>query len=224
VREIVGGGHEIGTHGYAHQLVYRQTPEEFRTDLARSLSAIRAAAGDGATILGYRAPSFSVIHESRWALAIVRDHGLRYDSSILPMAEGGGSLAGLLRSGKRYGIRDASRFAAPLAEGLWEFPVSTVRLGGRTLQVGGGGFFRLFPLWFTRRALRKINAEGQPAVVYLHPWEFDTDQPPVPDAPALARLRHGLNVHRTASRLATLLREMRFGPLRDAFASQLAQV
>ena len=221
VREIAAAGHEVASHSYAHRPVYRQTPAEFGDDLARSLAALRGAGGTA--VIGYRAPAFSVTAESRWALDILRQHGVRYDSSILPFSASEGRWGRALRGDKRYGIGDASRFAARLREGLWEFPVSTVRLAGRVWPVGGGGYFRLFPLWLTRRALRRVNAEGQPAVLYLHPWEFDPEPPMVAGVPALARFRHSVNLHRTEARLRRLLREMRFAPLREVFAAELAQ-
>jgi polysaccharide deacetylase family protein (PEP-CTERM system associated) len=223
VRDIAHGGHEVGTHGYAHQLVYRQTEREFADDLARSLDAIRGAlGGDGAgQLLGYRAPAFSVTDECRWALDVVERHGLRYDSSVVPVATRAGQVNAALRGGKRRGLAGAGRFAARLG-GLWEFPVSTVRLAGRNWPVAGGGYFRLLPLWMTRGAIRRINAEGQPAIVYLHPWEFDPEQPAVGDAPALARFRHGVNLRRTEARLARLLATLPFAPLREVFAAQLA--
>jgi len=223
VREIAAAGHEIGSHGYAHELVYRQTPGEFGADLERSLEAIgRALPGDGDRRLGYRAPAFSVTDDSRWALDVLRAHGIRYDSSVVPAVAKGGGVNGALRGGKRRGVTDASRFAARLAEGLWEFPVSTVHLAGRNWPVAGGGYFRLLPLWMTRGAIRRINAEGQPAIVYLHPWEFDPEQPAVPNAPALARWRHGINLDRTEARLRRLLATHAFGPLCEVFAAELA--
>src|SRR5206468_285736 len=88
-----------------------------------------------------------------------------------------------------------------LNAGLWEFPVSTVRLAGWNCPVAGGAYFRLLPLWVTRRAIDRINAEGRPAVVYLHPWEMDPEEPDVPEAPFLARARHRLNLGRTEARL-----------------------
>jgi polysaccharide deacetylase family protein (PEP-CTERM system associated) len=220
VRDIVAAGHEVGSHGYAHRLLYRQTRDEFAADLARSLAAIRGAAGPGTDVLGYRAPAFSLTNDSLWALPVLREQGLRYDSSLLPV-DGAGGGTSRLRGGKRYGVRGASRFASRGENGLWEFPVSTVRVAGRTLPVAGGGFLRLLPLWLTRRALRRIHAEGQPAVVYLHPWEIDPDEPPIAGTPALARFRHRVNVGRTESRLRRLLRELRFAPLREVFAGQL---
>ena len=210
VREIAAAGHEIGTHGYWHELIYRQTPAEFADDLRRSIAAIERAA-PGVQLLGYRAPAFSITRKSLWALDVLRECGLRYDSSIFPLA-----------AHDRYGIADAERFASQVRPGLWELPVSTVRLAGRNLPVAGGGYFRLYPLWLTRQAIRRINAEGQPAVIYLHPWEFDPEQPRVPGAPALARFRHYVNIGKTERRLGALLGEFAFGSMSDAFAGQLA--
>lgn len=210
VREIAAAGHEIGTHGYWHELIYRQTPAEFAEDLRRSLAAIERAA-PGVRLLGYRAPAFSITRKSLWALDVLRECGLRYDSSIFPLA-----------AHDRYGIGDADRFASQLRPGLWELPASTVRVAGRNLPVAGGGYFRLYPLWLTRQAIRRINAEGQHAVIYLHPWEFDPEQPRVPGAPALARFRHYVNIGKTERRLGALLGEFAFGSMSDAFAGQLA--
>jgi polysaccharide deacetylase family protein (PEP-CTERM system associated) len=227
VREILAAGHEIASHGYDHRPVYRQTRAEFEADVARSLTAIRTAAesdGAGGTplVVGYRAPAFSFTRDTPWALGVLREHALRYDSSILPLAQKGGRWRAALRGGKSYGIGAASRFAARVDGGLWEFPVSTVRVAGRTFPVGGGGYFRLLPLWLTRLAIRRINAEGHPAVLYLHPWELDRPGPEAGALPRLARFRHGVNRHRTEPRLHALLRTVPFGPLRDVFAAQLA--
>jgi polysaccharide deacetylase family protein (PEP-CTERM system associated) len=218
VRAIVAGGHEVGTHGYAHQLLYRQSPDEFTADLERSLVAIRAALGGDGRLLGYRAPGFSLTDETLWALDILRAHGLVYDASLQPLEM---RRASTLRGGKRCGVAGASRFAARVRDGLWEFPASTVRLGGRNWAVAGGGWFRLLPLWITRRAIARINAEGHPAVVYLHPWELDPGEPRLPGASTVASLRHRLNVGRTEGRLRRLLAGGEFGPLREVFAGQL---
>lgn len=208
VREIAACGHEIATHGYWHELVYRQTPAEFAADLKQSLDAIGRACGQQPA--GYRAPAFSITNQSLWALDIMRDLRLQYDSSIFPLAVH-----------DRYGIRNANRFANQVHGGLWEFPVSTIRVGKQNLPVAGGGYFRLFPLWLTRRAIRALNTSEQPAVIYLHPWEFDPDQPRVRGASRLSRFRHYVNIDKTEGRLRTLLGEFKFGPLRQVFANQL---
>lgn len=209
VAEIVSRGHDIATHGYWHELVYRQTPSEFAADLCQSLEAIGRAAG-GLQVTGYRAPTFSITEQSMWALPILRDHGIKYDSSIFPVA-----------AHDSYGIRHAHRFANKTYSGVWEFPVSTLRLGNQNWPVAGGGYFRLFPLTITRAAIRRLNAESQPAVVYLHPWEFDPGQPRMNDAPLLSRFRHYVNLNRTESRLRALLQEFKFAPLREVFTDCL---
>lgn len=211
VSEIVSSGHEVASHGYAHEIIYRQTPDEFAADLTRSLAAIARGAG-GSPILGYRAPSFSITEQSLWALDILRDHGLVYDSSIFPLV-----------AHDRYGIRRASRFASKLNVGMWEFPVSTIRLGRQNWPVAGGGYFRLYPLGITRYAIRHLNSLGHPAVIYLHPWEFDPDQPRVREAPWISRFRHYVNIDKTEARLRTLLAEFQFGPMTQAFASCLRE-
>lgn len=212
VREIADAGHEIATHGYWHELVYRQTPEEFAADLCDSLAAIGRATGD-LSLLGYRAPAFSITDRSLWALDVLREHGIRYDSSIFPLS-----------LHDRYGLPNASRFANRTACGLWEFPVSTLCLVGQNWPVAGGGYFRLFPLAVTRYAIRSLHREKQPAIVYLHPWEFDPEQPRVPGAPLVSRFRHYINLARTECRLETLLGEFRFGPIRDTFVTYLEGV
>jgi polysaccharide deacetylase family protein (PEP-CTERM system associated) len=209
VREIAAGGHEIGTHGYWHELIYRQTPAEFAADLNLSLQTIERAS-TGVQLAGYRAPAFSVTRQSLWALDILGEYGIKYDSSIFPLA-----------AHDRYGINNADRFANKVQDSLWEFPVSTVRLGKHNLPVAGGGYFRLSPLWITRQAIRHINAEGHPAVVYLHPWEFDPDQPRISNAPLLSRFRHYVNLEKTESRLGALLEEFQFGTMCEAFADHL---
>ncbi len=210
VRDIAAAGHEVGSHGYAHRLVHQQSREEFAHDLARALAALRRVLGDPRGSFGYRAPGFSLTAETPWALEVLRAQGIRYDSSLQP-----------LRTHGTNGAYGASRFATRLDVGLWEFPVSTVRLAGYNCPVAGGAYFRLLPLWLTRHAIDRINAEGRPAVVYLHPWELDPEEPDVPQAALHARLRHRLNLGRTEARLRALLRGRQFGPLREVFAAEL---
>jgi len=209
VREIAAGGHEIASHGYWHRLVYRQTPEEFAADIGRSIEVIGNACPD-ARIVGYRAPSFSITDKSKWALDILPEFGIKYDSSIFPMS--GHDL---------YGIGDAPRFANKVSPQMYEFPVSTVRCCRRNWPVAGGGYFRLFPLWVSCLAIRRINAENQPAVMYLHPWELDPEQPRVPGAPAFSRFRHYVNLRKTEGRLRKIIQRFRFAPMREVFSNEL---
>jgi polysaccharide deacetylase family protein (PEP-CTERM system associated) len=208
VREIASLGHEIGCHGYGHRMIQHLTRSEFERDVTRAKSALEDVAGHA--VLGYRAPTFSIMRETLWSLEVLCEAGFRYDSSIFPIVH------------DRYGIRDAPRFPHRLkaANGceLAEFPLSTVMLLGRRVPVAGGGYFRLFPYSFTRRALRWINRlDGQPAMVYLHPWELDPDQPRLPVGP-LTRFRHLVNVSKTEARLVRLLGDFAFAPAAEVLA------
>lgn len=199
VRQVADEGHEIASHGYWHRLVYEQTPADFEQDIARSLESLsKAYAGP---VAGYRAPSFSIRTDSLWALDILKKLGFQYDSSIFPFQR------------KRYGIAGSPTQPYPVRDGLWEFPMSTVKVLGRTIPVCGGGYFRLYPYWLTRWAISKSNQQlGQPVVIYLHPWEFDPEQPRV-KADFMNVFRHRVNLHRTASRLERVCREFRFAPV-----------
>ncbi|MGE3507409.1 MAG: XrtA system polysaccharide deacetylase [Vicinamibacterales bacterium] len=205
VRRIARQQHEIACHSYAHQLVYEMTPVAFREDLRRAKAAIEGAAG--VRVVGYRAPSYSIVERSRWALDILAEEGYRYDASIYPIRH------------DRYGIPDAPRHFHRIASSLgpiWEVPGSTVRFRGVNLPVAGGGYFRILPYAWTRWGIRHLNeVESRPAVFYLHPWEIDPDQPRLRGS-AVSRARHYFNLHRTEDRLRRLLDEFRFAPVVEA--------
>lgn len=203
VEEIATDGHEVATHGYLHELVYRLTPEEFNRDLEASQIAIQRALGAD-VVSGYRAPGFSITKESLWALDVLARSGLAYDSSVFPLS-----------AHDRYGIPGAHRFVHRLPNGLWEVPASTVKIAKLNMPVAGGGYFRLYPLWLTTQAVHRLNADGQPAVVYLHPWEFDPDQPRVAGASHLSRYRHYTNLSTTENKLRALLDRFSFTSIRN---------
>jgi polysaccharide deacetylase family protein (PEP-CTERM system associated) len=205
VKRIARAGHEIASHGFSHQLIYRQSPEEFREETLRSKRLIEDLIG--AAVLGYRAASFSITRQSLWALDMLIDAGFRYDSSIYPIRH------------DRYGIPGASPapgvLSAPSGRTLVEFPMSAASFLGLQVPVSGGGYFRVLPYWITRRGLRQINdVHGRPFTFYLHPWEVDPAQPRV-SVGWLARFRHYTNLDRCEFRLRRLLSEFRFAPMRE---------
>lgn len=209
VQEIAADGHEIASHGYAHQAVYELSQTQFRDDLARAGDAIRSAY-PGAELAGYRAPSFSINDRTPWAFEELARAGFRYDSSLSPVS-----------LHDRYGVRGAPRFAHVAEAGLVEIPPSTVRVGKQNLAAAGGGHFRLAPLNVTRWAIRRINSEGHSAVTYLHPWEFDPHQPRIRAANWKSRFRHYVNLHNTASKLDSLLGMFPFGRMDSVFSNHL---
>ncbi len=209
VKAIHKAGHEIASHGYGHQPVYELTETQFQQDLQRSVYTLEGITSE--PIKGYRAPSFSIIETTRWALDVLLDLGFRYDSSIYPIQY------------DRYGWPNAQRFPHVVKshgdDVLWEFPPCTIRALGRNIPIAGGGYFRFFPYRFTKACIQKLNAKGLPAMVYLHPWEFDPDQPKF--KPEFKnRIRHYLNLDKTESRFSELLKDFTFTTISD-FATQL---
>ena len=199
VKDIVSRGHEVASHGYAHRLIYDQTPDAFREDVRRAKRVIEDACGR--LVRGYRAPSYSVTPRSLWALDVLLEEGHEYDASIFPIRH------------DRYGIPVSERrpYLIERQVGrLAEIPGSTTKLGPLNLPVAGGGYFRLLPYAWTKWGIARINrAEGLPAVFYLHPWEIDPGQPKLPTG-RLGRFRHYRNLDRTESRLRQLLTDFRF--------------
>ncbi|HSE38591.1 MAG TPA: XrtA system polysaccharide deacetylase, partial [Blastocatellia bacterium] len=203
VREIAAAGHEVGTHGYSHSLIYKQTPDLFRAEMTRAIRHLEDLTGQ--QVLGHRAPFFSITRESLWALDVLGELGIRYDSSIFPVLN------------YRYGIEGSPRWPYAVDAGkntLIEFPISTWKLLGRNLPIAGGAYFRIYPYALTRRAFASLNDSGHPAVFYLHPWELDPDHPRIP-LPRRISMTHYFNLHKTESRLRRLLGDFSFAPMRE---------
>jgi polysaccharide deacetylase family protein (PEP-CTERM system associated) len=205
VREIHRAGHEVASHGYDHRRVTTQTPQEFRADVARAKKILEDAIG--VEVIGYRAPTYSIVRETLWALDVILEEGYRYDSSIFPIHH------------DLYGIPDSRRFPWVVREQgdarLWEFPISTGRMFGLNFPFIGGGYTRILPWWFVRWSMRRLNAgECQPAMVYIHPWEIDPGQPRLEAARMLSRVRHYHNLGQTRERLRRLVDEFRFDTVR----------
>jgi polysaccharide deacetylase family protein (PEP-CTERM system associated) len=203
IRDIGIQGHEVASHGYAHQRVYTQTPAQFREETRRSKRLLENITGR--SVLGYRAASYSITAQSLWALDILQEEGFAYDSSIFPVRH------------DRYGIPKAQRFCHVLngPRGLCcvEFPPSTVVFLRANIPIAGGGYFRLFPYFLTHWGVQHLNLkERHPAMIYLHPWEVDPDQPRLPSG-LLTRWRHYINLHKVEGRLQRLLQDFSFGTM-----------
>ena len=200
MRRIVEAGHELGSHGWDHERVFRMDRAGFTADLERSRKVLEDASG--VQITGYRAPSFSIDGRTPWAYMALAEQGYAYSSSVAPITH------------DHYGWREAPRFAfKPLPwSDLIELPVTTAQFAGRRLAAGGGGFFRVLPYGFSRWAIRQVNTRDQrPAVFYFHPWEIDPDQPRVTGASLRSRVRHYTNLGVMSAKLEQLVREFAWG-------------
>ncbi len=207
LREIAARGHELGCHGYGHELVYELGPARFREDLRRAAKAIEDAVG--APVRGYRAASYSVTEASLWALDVLAEEGFRFDSSIFPIRH------------PRYGIpgfrRLPARLRLPSGARIDEFPLTTLPIGGFNLPLAGGAYLRFLPASCFRWGLRRLVARGEPTVLYLHPWEVDPEQPRV-EAGLRVRINHYFNLRRTLPRLRKLLEALSFAPVGEVLA------
>jgi polysaccharide deacetylase family protein (PEP-CTERM system associated) len=213
VQSIHKAGHEVASHGWDHRRIHAMNPESFREDVRTSMDRLQQVTG--AAVLGYRAPTFSLVRKTSWALDVLSELGLLYDSSIYPVRH------------DRYGIPDAPRgpFLARGNEGeLLEIPPASLRAGGVNLPVGGGGYFRLLPSLVMRMALSlsRRDPEHRASVLYFHPWEFDADQPRLP-LPRLSRYRTYLGIAHSRNRLRRLLTGYPFVRMAD-LAHRLLEV
>ncbi len=210
VEEIARQGHEVACHGYSHQLIYKQDPQTFYRETKRAKEILEGIVNERVT--GYRAASYSITRQSLWALDILAELGFEYDSSIVPVHH------------DLYGIPDMPRaphrLRSPKGHELVEFPPSTLSLPGLNLPVAGGGYFRLYPYWFTRGALGWVNKhDNMPFIFYLHPWEVDPDQPRM-RGKWFSRFRHYNNLDKCYGRLSKLLNQFDFTTARDVLSRQ----
>lgn len=208
VLAIAAAGHEIASHGFWHERVTSLGHQAFRDDVRSSKNALESVTG--AEIIGYRAPSFSIIPGWEWAFDVLIEEGYRYDSSLFPIHRDGYGYPGSPRA--PHVIERASGRIA-------EFPLATTSILRYPVPAAGGGYLRQFPLSIIRRAFREASERGEPATFYIHPWEVDPGQPRLAVS-ALNRLRHYRGLGDTLERIDLLLTEFRF----DTIASHLAHL
>lgn len=204
VRLIHHYGHEIATHGYSHRSITELSRDEFKTELQSSIQILEQISGQ--KVLGFRAPNYSIIPETIWAYEIIAQLGIKYDSSIFPVKH------------DRYGILTVPRFPFYVnisdQEDLIEFPLSTIRICGSNIPIAGGAYLRFYPLWFIQQSIKILNRKSKPAIIYLHPWELDVDQPRV-KVNFKKRLRHYGNILMTEKKLVKLLKNFEFGTVKE---------
>ena len=208
IRRIAEAGHEIASHGYAHQHLTRMTPKAFAADLYQSRAAIEDAAGGH--VRGFRAPTFSITRRTAWAVDVLGELGFVYDSSVFAIRH------------DRYGVPSAPGgpyWLDGVKGRLLELPPLTWQWGRVKLPAAGGGYLRLMPVGWTEWAIRRANAAGRPAVLYVHPWEFDVDQPAMPMT-RMKRWRHRVGTAGLGEKLRGLLGRHQFRPMVDLAVQQ----
>ena len=202
IRAIHDAGHEIASHGFDHRMVSNMTPEEFRKDIRRSKEVLEGITNSA--VVGYRAPTFSILEKTAWAYEVLLQEGYRYSSSVFPIWH------------DRYGwpkFGNHPRRMASNGKGeIWEIPMTVRSFGPLKIPFGGGGYLRFYPFFLTKALFRSHARNEKPAVVYIHPWELDAQHPRVP-APLFRRIRHQMGIPKMEQKLVAILRMMKFGTL-----------
>ncbi|MFC7071580.1 XrtA system polysaccharide deacetylase [Halovenus rubra] len=201
VAEIENRGHELASHGYNHELLYEQEPDAVHSDISRSLELLESIVD--CPIRGYRAPSFTI---TDWAIEILDDLGLEYDSSHFPAPVH-----------DRYGdiAIDTSETIVPINQNLTEVQLPLLDMKVTQIPWAGGGYFRFLPYYIYRRGIQRIR-QHRDIVFYLHPWELDPDQPRVHDVKRQYQIRHYTNLDRTEKKLERLLSDFNWEPIGDS--------
>ena len=204
IKEIDRRGHEVASHGFAHRRATTQTPEVFKEDVYRSKSFLEDTIGK--SIEGYRAPSFSINETNEWAYEILVELGFKYSSSTYPIEH------------DLYGVPNWPRFKYDRPEGIIEIPIPTLRKDDKNKGIGGGGYFRLFPYWLSKRRIEKfLGSETAPYSFYFHPWEIDADQPRVKNAAFLSKFRHYVNLSKMEGKITQLLKDYRWDTMKNVY-------
>ncbi|TKJ41138.1 polysaccharide deacetylase [candidate division LCP-89 bacterium B3_LCP] len=213
IRKIFERGHEIATHGEYHRLITSLSRDEFTSDLKSAIEFLEDTTGD--KVLGHRAPSFSITDETPWAFEVMTELGLKYDSSVFPVKRKRGGIEGVQRT--PYDINCTTGK-------ITEYPLAVMDFVGRKLPVAGGGFFRIYPYWLTKRAITDLNDKSIPAVVYLHPWELDPQQPKLKSFFDRSGFNQYVGLNSTKKKLKQLLMDFEFTTIKDHLNTKYEKV
>jgi polysaccharide deacetylase family protein (PEP-CTERM system associated) len=204
IKRIVDEGHELASHGLEHQRATTMSQSQFRKDVYASKSILEDVGGTA--IKGYRAPSFSVNDSNTWVYDVLVEQGFVYSSSTYPIEH------------DLYGVPQWPRFKYKRKEGITEIPIPTIRKKETNVGIGGGGFYRLYPYWLSKkRIMTFMEAESAPYSFYFHPWEIDPDQPYIKEASWRSKFRHYINLSRMESKIEMLLKDFNWASMYDVY-------
>ena len=212
VKRISAGGHEIGSHGDNHRMATTMTPREFRDDVKDSKKILEDIVGT--PILGYRAPTFSILEQTSWTYEILLQEGYRYSTSVFPIRH------------DRYGWPQFGVVPREMASDgdsrIWEIPLSVARIGSANIPFGGGGYLRAYPIAVTKALFRWIGKRGQNGIIYIHPWEIDSNQPKI-KAPLINRLRHRQGIRGMEQKIREILKTFNVCRMKEMVSSTMQQ-
>ena len=206
IKRIVNEGHELASHGLNHRRATEMSHDDFVQDVTESKNILEDISG--VKLKGYRAPSFSINDSNTWVYSVLADLGFVYSSSTYPVEH------------DLYGVPEWPRFKYQRPEGILEIPIPTLKKGTKQTGIGGGGYFRLYPYWLSKRRIQKYLAtEEQPYSFYFHPWEIDPEQPRVEGAGFKSKVRHYINLSKMESKLIQLTKDYKWSTMEDVFGA-----
>lgn len=217
IRRLADAGHEVASHGFNHELAYTLSPQQFYEDVRRTKELLEDLAS--CEVVGYRAPNFSITEKNPWAYEQLIKAGYTYDSSVYPVWHPRYTNLDKPRSISEQKVGDQKLLIVPLAAG-------ELNLFGKRLRlpVAGGAYWRLFPAPLIRGVLKQINRRDKlPFCCYVHPWEFDANQPRIDGLPLLLRLRHYGGTRTFAARVERYLGSFSFSTISDMIAEWRAK-
>lgn len=207
IKRIVDEGHELASHGTNHRRNTSMSREQVLSDIKESKDLLEQIGGQ--EIIGYRAPSFSIDKTNEYVFDLLVDLGFKYSSSTYPITH------------DLYGVPEWPRFKHTRKEGIIEIPVPTIAKGDNNKGIGGGGYFRLYPYWLSKRRIEKyLNEHEHPYNFYFHPWEIDADQPRVEGASFKSKLRHYVNLNVMEKKLVMLMKDYQWASMREVYNIQ----
>jgi polysaccharide deacetylase family protein (PEP-CTERM system associated) len=198
VKEASRRGHEIASHGYAHQLVYRMTEGEFFRDAIKSKEILEDIIGR--PVLGYRAAGFSTTENTPWFFDALIKAGYRYDSSVFPASRAHGGL-----KTNQY----APYVVSAHSKRLVEFPITVADVLGTPICFFGGGYLRIFPYVLTEAMTVNVLKENRSVIFYIHPREIDPNHPRL-SMPLKRRFKSYVNLKTTEKKIGQLLDKFEF--------------
>ena len=204
IKRIVREGHELASHGLAHQRATTMTEKQLYDDIKQSKDILENIGG--VALKGYRAPSFSINDSNTWAYDILKELGFTYSSSTYPISH------------DLYGVPEWPRFKYQRDNGLIEIPIPTIRKKDTNVGIGGGGYFRLYPYWLSKRRISEfMKTESAPYSFYFHPWEIDAQQPRFDNAPWKSRVRHYINLSKMEGKIEKLIKDFNWVTMQEAY-------
>ncbi len=197
IKRIDEAGHHIGTHSYYHQLVYKQSEDEYREDLSDSIKILSDLTGK--KIDAYRAPGFSIKNSNLWAFDVMAEEGIKFDSSVFPATRAHGGLP-------KFTTNQPCKIITKKGYEIIELPINTTSLLGQKFVFSGGGYFRLLPQFFLKELFKSQDYN----MTYFHPRDFDTGQPKLPGLSAYRLFKSYYGIKNTLTKLDNMFRLINF--------------